>query len=65
MFVKFKIIITDTPPAMPGRLPEFDNSGKIRKPPVSEPLKDHFKEAFNEEQQEFKGPGKNKIELMR
>ena len=39
---------------MPGRLPEFDNSGRIRKPPISEPLKDHVKEAFNEEQQEFK-----------
>jgi len=38
---------------MPGRLPQFDKSGRIRKPPVSEPPKAHFKEAFNEEQKKF------------
>jgi len=39
---------------MLGRLPKFDNSERIRKPPISEPLKDHFKEAFNESQKELK-----------
>jgi len=39
---------------MPGRPPEFDNSGKIRKPHRSEPLKAHLKEAFNERQEKFK-----------
>ena len=39
---------------MLGRLPEFDNSWKIRKPRPSEPRKAHLQEAFNERQQEFK-----------
>jgi hypothetical protein len=46
-----KVIIFGKPPALLGRLPEFDNSGRIRKPPISEPPKAHMKEAFNEEQQ--------------
>ncbi|HNU71074.1 MAG TPA: hypothetical protein PKL48_05110, partial [Thermodesulfobacteriota bacterium] len=35
------IIVTlmGKPPAMPGRLPEFDICGKIGKPPEGEPLK--------------------------
>jgi len=48
------IIITDKPQAMAGRLPEFDNSRKIRKPHRSEPLKAHLKEAFNERQEKVK-----------
>jgi hypothetical protein len=45
------LIIPGKPPAMLGRLPEFDNSGRKRKPPISEPRKAHVKEAFDEEQQ--------------
>ncbi len=43
------LIIIDKPPAKPERLSGFDNSWKMRKPPVSEPLKAHLEEAFNEE----------------
>ncbi len=43
----YRLIIPGIPPAMLGRLPEFDNSGRKRKPPSSEPPKAHVKEAFN------------------
>lgn len=41
-------------PALPGRLLEFGNSGDIRKPPLSDPLKGYKKEAFDDRFEEFK-----------
>jgi len=43
-----RIIIMGKPPALPERLPEFDNSGSIRKPPAVNRSKFKTKEAFNE-----------------
>jgi hypothetical protein len=37
--IKPKLINLGKPPALPERLPEFDNSGSISKPPRIEPLK--------------------------
>ena len=48
------LINRSNPQALPGRHPEFDNSGKIRKPQTGELLKAHGKEAFNEGYPEFK-----------
>ncbi len=39
-------LILGKPPAMPGRLPEFDICGNIRKPPEYEPLNAHRQGGF-------------------